>query len=368
MYYLLLTYPLGSEVKDLNIRKGFTVAALIAMGLLFIYTLKNNAELKGWLEGFAQGDRIVAAGINLQLGLGEDKGKEPEASPSQEPEETGGVSESFPPFPAEVEIPAMEEPPQESESPVVMPTTIEGGMAVRNDTELLVDLQGLLLAGPSQSLPAKGIQILIIHTHGSEAYTPDSLNSYTPSDNYRTEDRAFSVVRVGDELAACLESYGLNVLHDREIYDYPSYTGSYGRSAAAIEAHLTEHPEIAIVLDVHRDAIGSGDVVYKTVAESGGQPCSQLMLLVGTGQNGLAHPNWQENMRLALYLQSSMVNKYPTLARPIALKNERYNQQMTTGSLILEVGSSGNTLSEALQAVRLFAEATAPALLDLVAE
>ena len=52
--------------------------------------------------------------------------------------------------------------------------------------------------------------------------------------------------------------------------------------------------------------------------------------------------------------------------RPVELVPQRYNQHLSTGSLILEVGSSGNTLQEALAAIRLFGEATAPALLDLV--
>ena len=271
---------------------------------------------------------------------------------------------TLPPFPSEVEIPERPEPHQ-ADKPIVLPTTIDGGMVINNDTGFEVDLEVLMAAGPSQKLPASGYQVLIIHTHTSEAYTPDSDDNYMRTDSYRTEDTRYNIVRVGDELTACLESFGLSVLHDRESYDYPSYTGSYSRSGAAIERHLARHPEIAIVLDVHRDAIGSNDTVYKTVAELDGRPCSQIMLLAGTGENGLSHPNYMENIKLALYMQKAVVDSYPTLARPIAMKKERYNQQLTTGSLILEVGSSGNTLEEALRAVRLFADAVGPALVEL---
>ena len=66
---------------------------------------------------------------------------------------------------------------------------------------------------------------------------------------------------MGDELAAALEEQGLTVLHDREIYDYPSYTGSYNRSGAAVEAYLAEYPDIAVVIDLHRDALGGDEVV-----------------------------------------------------------------------------------------------------------
>lgn len=211
-------------------------------------------------------------------------------------------------------------------------------------------------------------QILILHTHGSEAYTPDRYDQYEESDSYRTEDLNYNVVRVGDELAAALEAQGLSVLHDREIYDYPSYTGSYSRSGAAVEEYLAQYPDIAVVIDLHRDALGDGDVTYKTMAELDGQTSSQLMMLVGTGEGGLSHPNWEQNLRLALYLQQAVNAKYPTLARPISVTQERYNQQLTTGSMILEVGSSGNTLQEALTAVRLYADAVGPALLKLVAE
>lgn len=350
----------------LNIRKAFTAVLLMLLGAALVCMVQGEGSLQRGFEDLLEKVTELAERGAAAHDTGEAVTGESEKPAEEAPVET--PPPSIPPFPKDVDVPTAAQQPKETEQLVVMPTTIEGGMAVRNDTDLQVDLQGLLLAGPSQKLPKTGIQILIIHTHGSESYTADDFNNYVPSDNFRTEDKAYSVVRVGDELAACLESYGLEVIHDREIYDYPSYTGSYNRSAAAIEAYLTQYPEIAVVLDVHRDAIGSGDVVYKTVAEGQGQPSSQLMMLVGTGQNGLSHPNWQENLRLALYLQSAVVEKYPTLARPIALKNERYNQQMTTGSLILEVGSSGNTLSEALQAVRLFADAAAPAMLKLVEE
>ena len=173
-------------------------------------------------------------------------------------------------------------------------------------------------------------------------------------------------MRVGDELASIFERAGLRVLHDREIYDYPSYTGSYTRSGEAVERYLAEYPDIAVVLDIHRDALGSEGVVYKTMAEEEGVVASQVMLLAGSDESGLAHPDWRENLTLALYLQERVGMLHPTLMRPVSLVPQRYNQHLTRGSLILEVGSSGNTLQEALSAIRLFGEAAAPALAQLV--
>ena len=173
-------------------------------------------------------------------------------------------------------------------------------------------------------------------------------------------------MHVGDVLADTLTNAGLEVLHDRTIYDYPSYTGSYSRSGAAVQEYLSQYPSLRIVIDLHRDALCSDSVVYKTVAEVPDAACAQVMLLVGTNASGLYHPHWEENLRLAVYLQDAAVQAHPTLMRPITLVNERYNQHLTRGSLIIEVGSSGNTLQEAVRAVRLFGESAGAALAALV--
>ena len=169
-----------------------------------------------------------------------------------------------------------------------------------------------------------------------------------------------------DAIETRLQQAGLNVIHDRGIYDYPSYTGSYTRSGQAIEQYLRDYPSIQMVIDIHRDALGTDDVVYKTMAEEDGVCASQVMLLIGTDESGLEHPNWRQNLAVALYMQNAVNARHPTLMRPIALVQQRYNQHLSPGSMILEVGSNGNTLQEALAAIRLFGQAAAPALAELV--
>ncbi len=248
----------------------------------------------------------------------------------------------------------------------VLPANLSSASRVHNSAGIELDLDALAAEGLDLTLPAGEAQVLIFHTHSSEAYTPADGDDYEASDPYRTEDKAYSVIRVGDLLAETLEAHGLTVIHDREIYDYPSYTGSYNRSGAAVEAALAAHPGVKLVIDLHRDALGDADTVYKTQAAVNGETSAQVMLLVGTGANGLPHPHWQENLKLALFMQNALDAAYPTLARPIELVKERYNQQLSTGSLILEVGSSGNTLREALTAIGLFGDAVGPALAKLV--
>lgn len=287
--------------------------------------------------------------------------------------ETGQPSPAPTPGPDPAPVPETPRPSPETLSVVLdsgaeeaLETTIQGGLSIKNETDYSPDINAILANGPQLSLPAEGPQILIIHTHGSEAYTQVPGEEYEESDAFRTEDREKNIIAVGDRLTEIFTECGLNVLHDRGIYDYPSYTGSYTRSGEAVESYLADYPSIKIVIDVHRDALGSGDVIYKTEAAIAGKSSSQVMLLVGTGENGLPHPYWKENLKLAMYMQKAMDDNYPTLARPIALKSERYNQHLTQGSMILEVGSSGNTLSEAMCAIELFGQSVGEALAQLV--
>ena len=291
----------------------------------------------------------------------------PSAAP--EPPRESALEPEAEPTPAPTPEPAPDgEPPEPTPLPdgsEIRATTITGGLSVRNGTGYELDVGAILDEGPSVRLPAEGPQILIIHTHASEAYTPAGLDRYEASDVCRTEDARYSIIRVGDELCGIYEAAGLRVVHDQNIYDYPSYTGSYARSGAAVEEWLAEYPGIAVVIDMHRDALGSDGVVYKIMAEESGSVASQVMLLCGSDKSGLEHPNWRSNLALALYLQDAATQRYPSLMRPVELVPQRYNQHLSPGALILEVGSSGNTLQEALAAIRLFGEATAPALLAL---
>ena len=221
-----------------------------------------------------------------------------------------------------------------------------------NKTSYEPDIPALLREGPGFRLAREGPQILIIHTHGSEAFSE--------SEGSRSTDPSLGVVRLGDVLAGELAGRGYYVLHDRTMYDTPTYSGSYGRSLEAVERALGKYPELTVVIDLHRDSVTLADgTKWRSEYVDGS---SQVMLIATNGENGLEHPNWLENFRFALRLQASMEEKYPGLARPLVLSGERYNQHAAPGCLILEVGTDGNTLAEAESAVKLFADAAADVL------
>ena len=206
----------------------------------------------------------------------------------------------------------------------------------------------------------EGPQVLIVHTHGSEAYTMPAGQEYEPSGDCRTTDCDYNVVRVGDELTRTLEEAGISVLHDPTLHDYPEYSGAYGRSLDAVEKAMAEYPSINFVLDVHRDAISDGDgSPYKVVSNVAGLNVAQMSMVIGTDGGGLEHPGWQENLKLAAAVQQKLLDSYPTLMRPITVRNSRYNQHVTPGALLVEMGAAGNSLDEALMSARLFGAALA---------
>lgn len=221
-----------------------------------------------------------------------------------------------------------------------------------------VDKQALLTRPSSLKPSSDGPQVLIVHTHSSEAYTPEPGWEYTPSDELRTEETDYSVIRIGSRVAELLTEAGISVLHDTALNDYPTYNGAYARMEATIDGYLAEYPSIQMVLDIHRDAASNADgsPLAHTVALHG-QDCAQLMLVVGTDEGGLTHPDWQENLANALKLQALLNRIAPGLCRDLDLRTERFNQHETPGSLLVEFGSTGNTLQQALRSAEYFSAA-----------
>lgn len=235
---------------------------------------------------------------------------------------------------------------------------VTGDVYIDNRSDRSFDAS-LFTTPPSVQLHADSPpQVLIVHTHGSEAYTMPPGEEYVASGDCRTTDENYSVVRVGTEIASVLESAGIRVLHDKTLHDYPSYSGAYNRSLTTVEQYLERYPSIVLVLDVHRDAISdSAGNMYKVVSGVFGVNAAQMSFVIGTDGGGLSHPDWRENLKVATAIQQTLCADFPTLMRPITVRNSRYNQHTTTGSLLVEMGAAGNSLDEALFSARLLGEA-----------
>ena len=294
--------------------------------------------------------------------------------------ETGG-SEAAPPDQVELDDeddqqePQLQPQGQEEGIEEMTARGKEGGQYLDGEGIYLYNRSGLdldtsvLSQGTVRVAPGEGPQILIVHTHGSEAYSQSDGDTYEESDPYRTTDCTHNVVRVGEEMATVFRAHGFQVVHDTTLYDYPAYNGSYDRSKAAVEQWLEKYPTIQVVLDVHRDALaGSEGQIYKLVAQEGGRKVAQVMLVVGSNAAGADHPQWRDNLAFAAALQQGLTLGYTDLARPIVLRSSSYNQQLLPGYLLVEVGGHGNTLTEAIAGARLWADDVARTLLTMKSE
>lgn len=101
------------------------------------------------------------------------------------------------------------------------------------------------------------------------------------------------------------------------------------------------------------------------VSTEAGRKVAQVMIVLGTDAGGAEHPRWKDNMAFALKLQRNMVKGYASLARPVVLRKSRYNQHLSPGSILVEVGGHGNSLTEAIAGARLWADNAARTLLEM---
>lgn len=205
-------------------------------------------------------------------------------------------------------------------------------------------------------------QVLIMHTHATETYQLDENLWYNPSFNARSTDTTVNMATVGAEIVAQLNAAGINTVQDITLHDYPSYTGAYERSNATVKRWLAEYPSIKVVLDVHRDAIEyKNGTRVKPVSEIDGMKAAQVMIICGADKNGNL-PNFKENLKFAAAWQNKMESMFPGLTRPVLFDYRYYNQDLTTGSLLIEMGGHANTVEEAKYSGKLVGQALAALL------
>ena len=309
-------------------QKAFRLGSLVLIGAVLIRLLS------GALDTAAQSlprTEIAQCLLFFQTGRFADTAAL-QVSPADPTEQTEATTEPTAPRPAAVTFAPEDE------------ATVE----FRNATDLTFDPTDLLSRPLDWELTGDAPTVLIFHTHGTE--------SYAGTTGYRSLNEKENMLAIGDRLADRLQEQGICVLHDRTLHDDVSYNGSYGLARQTIEQYLARYPTIRLVLDIHRDAAedANGEQIDYTVATPDGS-AAKLMLVMGTNDGGLAHPAWQENLALAAQLQVCLEQLCPDICRPIYVRASRFNQDLSPGALLVEVGAAGNTLEEALLATDILA-------------
>lgn len=227
-----------------------------------------------------------------------------------------------------------------------------------SDCHYRPDVTKLLLQELDWDLSSPEPTVLILHTHASESYTKQPGQAYEQTVDYRTLNTSFNMVHLGDLLTALLEEAGITVLHDRQIHDYPSYNNSYTNARKSAQEYLQQYPTIQVVLDLHRDAVMNADgSQFAPTVTVNGEAVARLMLVVGTDASGMHHPHWKNNMSAAVKLQVLLEKQVPGITRPVMLRAQRFNHDLSDGAMIVEIGAAGNTLQEAVRSVSYLAEA-----------
>ena len=266
---------------------------------------------------------------------------------------------AFSPAPSQPDSPAaptQPEPviPTEPDLPVFSADDAQA-LTINSSFSYSADLPGLLTQPLTWDLTGDAPTVLIVHSHGTESFAP--TGEYQEVSPYHTLDNHHNMISIGAHVADIVEAGGICVIHDTAIHDNPSYNASYSNSRKSAEAYLAKYPSIQLVLDLHRDSIEdeNGNQVAQTVFAQG-TTLAPLMMVVGTDYGGLTHPQWRENLSLALKLQTQLEGICPGICRNINLRSQRFNQDLSGGALLIEIGASGNTRQEALRAAEILAE------------
>ena len=188
---------------------------------------------------------------------------------------------------------------------------------------------------------AEAPRVLIYHTHTYEAYQATETDNYKPTEKWRTRDENHNMIAVGDALARALTARGFIVVHDTTAFEPPTLSTAYKRSLAMLRTRL--------------------DAGANSVETEGGS-AARVMLLVGkgTGATGSGfdeRPDWPKNLELAQAVTEAANALAPGICREVKIKSGRFNQHISTGALLIEIGNNRNTLSEALAACPIIAEA-----------
>lgn len=233
------------------------------------------------------------------------------------------------------------------------PVVTNGKIKVVNETKYSIDIDKLLKEPLKLNAAKTGPQIFVYHTHTTESYIKNIGQLHDKSVPSRTTDNKYNVVRVGDSLINNLKKYNINVLHNSAIHD-KDYNSSYVKSLSTLTNYLEKYPSLKMTIDLHRDA--AGDDKLRVAKKINGKDYAQIMFVIGTDSK-LNNPKWRENLKLALKIQSRLNEIAPGIAKPTYISKNRYNQHLTNGSVIIEIGGDGNVIDECVRSTTYLAQA-----------
>lgn len=198
-------------------------------------------------------------------------------------------------------------------------------------------------------------QVFIYSSHNRESWRSVARNVKGSS----VDDRDMNIAMVGRYLGEVLQEKGVptfvnNIDIARRLEEQRlSYSKSYEESRRAINTALKTNPSLTYFLDIHRDS----DVPKQTTTASiNGESYARILFVIGTNHN-----NYAKNKQFADALNELLKQNYPGLSRGVLLKtakqgNGEYNQSVSPGSILIEIGGANNTFQESQRAAEALAD------------
>ena len=196
-------------------------------------------------------------------------------------------------------------------------------------------------------------KVALYTTHTSESYANSQNYKFEYTSPRRSVDGNYNMLAISSTLSENLNSKNIKTINSLTPHDYGEYNSAYTNSRMTLATLLEENEDIAISIDVHRDAIE--DLEFAPKVNIKGYDVAAIMLVMGIGYEGQENPYYMRNLKLALELQELGNKIYPGLFRPMIIRNSIYNQDLKANSFLVEVGASGNTIEEAKLATRCLA-------------
>lgn len=223
--------------------------------------------------------------------------------------------------------------------------TVEEAAEAEAAAESMQEESILVIAKPPQETanPPSTPQVVIYCTHAGEGYAGET----------RVNGKAGGVMTVAATLRDAFEAAGIGVILDETLHDSPSYDAAYDSSLNSLTVIAAEYPEIEVYIDVHRDSSIAG-ISTQLVTEDSSY--AKMMLVVGTDEN-LPHPDWQQNYQFAQAVTAAADALQPGIMREPRVYSGRYNQHIAPKAILVEIGSTDNTLEEAERSAALLAQA-----------
>lgn len=206
-----------------------------------------------------------------------------------------------------------------------------------------------------------GKRVLIYHTHTYEAYEKADGDPYQETEQWRTADEGYNVVRVGEELAGLLRGLGVEVVHDTTAFEPPNLSSAYTRSLEMLRQRRAAGESFDLYIDLHRDAYVASQTGANTV-NVGGAELARMMLLIGKGEGQTTQgfderPDWEANLAIAQAITDAVNAQAQGLCKDVRMKSGRFNQHIAVGCVLVEAGNNRNTLAQALAAMPYLADA-----------